>query len=337
MSDVLRVLDAGPAVTLQDLGRTGYIAQGLTRGGALDRLALLEGAALLERPPTAAIEMIGYGGAFEASMDCRIALTGGRMQASLDGAPLAWNASHLLPAGAKLSIGGTQSGAVGYLHLGAGFEAPLLLGAMSAHLAAGLGTILTPGTELALAADTGTRVGWQITPEPRFSGGAVRILRSHQSHIFGEEMLARFTQTRFTRDARANRQGIRLNPEGPGFAAQGGLTVVSEIITSGDIQITGDGAPYVLMCESQTTGGYPRLATVLPADLPRIAQAPLGADIRFELLDHMEAARQEAASHARWRKLAQNCAPMVRNPADMSDLLSYQLISGVTDGHEGGI
>jgi biotin-dependent carboxylase-like uncharacterized protein len=335
MSGVLRVLEAGPAITLQDMGRSGYIAQGLTRGGALDRLALIEGAALLDRPVTAAIEMIGFGGSFQVSAETRIALTGGQMQASLDGVPLAWNASHALPAGAKLTIGGVQTGVVGYLHVGSGFDAPKLLGSMSAHLAAGLGTILAPGTELALSPDTGNRVGWKLTPEPRFSGGVVRILRSHQSHIFGEDTLERFTQTRFTRDARANRQGIRMTPEGPGFAAQGGLTVVSEIIAPGDIQVTGDGAPYVLMCENQTTGGYPRLATVLPSDLPRVAQVPLGTEMRFALLDHSDAANQEAMAQARWKKLAQSCAPMVRDPADINDLLSYQLISGVSDGQDG--
>jgi allophanate hydrolase len=121
---------------------------------------------------------------------------------------------------------------------------------------------------LPLRPDKGQRTGWQLEPDVRFSGGKVHIVRSLQTHVFGD-MLERFVSTRFTRDARANRQGIRLNPEGEGFATEGGLTVVSEIIATGDIQITGDGAPYVLMCESQTTGGYPRIATIVPSDLPR--------------------------------------------------------------------
>lgn len=327
----LLIHDAGPAVTLQDLGRSGYIAQGLTRGGALDRLAIHEGAALLGQPVAAAIEMIGLGGTFEATEDTRIALTGAPMQVTLDGAPLVWNACHLLPAGAKLVIGGVRQGAVGYLHVGGGFDAPLVMGAQSAHLAAGLGTILSAGAALDLHADKGTRVGWYLPDEDRFKGGTVHIIRSLQTHIFGEESLARFVATPFTRDARANRQGIRFNPEGEGFAAEGGLTVVSEIIAPGDIQITGDGAPYVLMCESQTTGGYPRLATVIPSSLPIVAQAPLGADIRFEVLDPAQAISREHQAAAHLAALPGRCQPLTRDPAEMADLLSYTLVSGAVD------
>ena len=145
MTGTLHILEAGPAVTLQDLGRPGYLAQGLTRGGAMDRLALHEGAALLERPIAAAIEMMGYGGTFTVKQPTRIALTGAPMRATCDGEALAWNTSHLLPADAKLDIGGVQAGAIGYLHVGGGFDAPEILGSQSTHLAAGLGPKLTAG------------------------------------------------------------------------------------------------------------------------------------------------------------------------------------------------
>lgn len=331
MTRALVVHEAGPAVTVQDLGRSGYIAQGLPRGGAMDRLALHEGAALLGQPVGAAIEMIGMGGKFEATEDVRIALTGAPMQAAVDGAPLAWNCSHPLPAGAVLSIGGVRKGATGYLHLGGGFDLPPIMGSLSAHLASGLGAALAAGDRLPLHPDKGTRTGWMLTPDDRFSGGKIHAVRSLQSHVFGEEMLARFTRTRFTRDARANRQGIRLTPDGEGFAAEGGLTVVSEIIAPGDIQVTGDGAPYVLMCESQTTGGYPRIATIIPSDLPRIAQAPLGAAIEVVLLDRDEAADRERRAAAHVAALPRNCQRRVRDPADMHDLLHYSLVSGAVD------
>lgn len=324
----LIVHSAGPAVSLQDLGRPGALALGLSRGGAMDRLALYEGGALLERPVSAAVEMIGFGGTFEATSDLRIALTGGEMQVSLDGSPLRWNASHKMLAGQKLTIGGVRQGAIGYLHLGAPIALPPELGSLSAHLGAGLGRRLEAGAELPLGQDSGTRTGWCFDPDPRFDGGTVTILRSLQSHLYGEATLDRFAATRFARDARANRQGIRLTPDGEGFALDGGRTVVSEIIAPGDIQITGDGAPYVLMCESQTTGGYPRLATVLPSDLPRVAQAPLGSEIRFRLLEHDAAAQEERAARARIKTLAQRCRPLIRDPRAMPDLLSHTLISG---------
>lgn len=333
MSAVLKVLSCGPAVSVQDLGRPGYIAAGLTRGGAMDPLALHEAAALLGQPLTAALEMTGMGGTFEASADIAIALTGAPMQARMDGTALRWHAAHLLPAGAKLQIGGVRAGATGYLTVAGGFDTPLLMGARAAHPSAGLGRALAPGDALPLAPPAkGARTGFGLAPDDRFTGGTIRILRSLQTALYGEEMLAAFCAARFTRDARANRQGIRLSPpEGMGFLAQGGLTVVSEIIAPGDIQITGDGAPFVLMREHQTTGGYPRIATVLPCDLPRVAQAPLGAEIRFELLDFEQAVAAERRARAAGPGTP---VPLIRDPADIPDLAAYTLESGYITGHE---
>lgn len=328
MNAVLKVLSAGPAVTVQDMGRTGYIAQGLTRGGAMDRLALEEAAALLSQPVGAALEMVGMGGTFEVTADTRIALTGAPMSASIDDVPVHWHGAHQLRAGSILKIGGIRAGAIGYLSFGGGLAAPLVMGAQSAHLAAGLGTILSEGDEVALNGDPGGKTDLLLTPDDRFRGGEIGIVSSLQSHLFGDEALNRFASTRFVRDARANRQGIRLNPEGEGFAAEGGLRVVSEIIAPGDIQITGDGAPYVLMCESQTTGGYPRIATVLPCDLPRVAQAPQGTEIRFRLYALAEALEKERAARAEVAKLSARISPRVRDPHSMADLMSYSLISG---------
>lgn len=334
MTRTLTVVSAGPAVTIQDLGRPGFLAQGLTRGGAMDPLALHEAAALLDQPLTAGIEMIGMGGSFIATQDTRIALTGAPMQATMDGAPLIWHASHLLPAGAKLVIGGVRSGAIGYLTFGGGIDVPEVMGSRAAHLSAGLGTRLEPETQLPLAPDTGTRTGWTLTPEDRFNGGAIAMVRSLQTYLYGEDLLAKFTATPFTRDPRANRQGIRMAPPtGTGFLADGGLTVVSEIIAPGDIQVTGDGAPFVLMREHQTTGGYPRIGTVLPSDLARVAQAPMGVDIRFELLAFADALARETKAAAARAALPKTCRPLIRDPADMADLLSFNLIGGVTSAH----
>ncbi|MCV6585294.1 MAG: urea amidolyase [Marinibacterium sp.] len=328
MTAMLEVIEAGPAVTLQDLGRSGHIARGLTRGGAMDRLALHEAAALLSQPVSAALEMIGMGGAFRVTAPTRIALTGAPMTASVDGAPIAWHGTHWLDSGAVLRIGGVRGGAIGYLSFGGGVAEPELMGAQSAHLAAGLGTILSPGDRLALCGDPGGPCDLLLDADDRFSGGEIAIVTSLQSHLFGAPTLTRFAATRFTRDARANRQGIRLTPEGDGFAAEGGLRIVSEIITPGDIQITGDGAPYVLMCESQTTGGYPRIASVLPSDLPRMAQAPLGAAITLRLLSLDDAIARETAARARVDALRSRIGPRIRDPRDIPDLLRYRLTGG---------
>ena len=336
MTRALHIHAAGPGVTIQDRGRPGWHVFGLSRGGAADRLALAEGAALLGQDADhAALEMAGTGGTFEATAPTRIALTGAPMRATIDGEPVAWGASHLLPAGLRLVIGPATSGVYGYLHLGGGIATEPLLGARSAHLAAGLGQTLQPGTTLPLGPDrTGGETGYKLPPDERFSGGTVRVVPSLQTAFFPQEEIDRFQATVFRRDPRGNRMGVRLNPEGEGFQSKAGLTVLSEVIVPGDIQVTGDGAPYVLLSECQTTGGYPRIGSVLPADLPRVAQAQPGATLRFPfiMLDDGIATERKAAAEV--KSLRSRLTRLLRDPAEIRDLLAYQLISGVTDGQD---
>lgn len=334
MTDALIVHRAGPGVSVQDAGRLGFLAQGLSRGGAADRLALAEGAALLGQPDScAALELAGSFVTIEATRPLRLALTGAPMRALTDGAPLQWNASHLLPVGARLDLSGSRGG-FSYLHVGGGIVANPVLGAVSAHLAAGIGAVVRPGDRLALGVDRGGRVGLKLDPMPRFEGGTLRVVPGLQTAVFSLETQARFADTAFRKDARGNRMGQRLTPQGEGFPIAAGLTILSEIIVPGDIQITGDGTPYVLLTECQTTGGYPRIGTVLPCDLPRLVQAPAEAILQFRFVTLDEAVAAERAEAARRVGLRDSLLPLLRNPRDMPDLLSYQLIDGVTRGDD---
>ena len=326
----LRVLQAGPAMAVQDLGRPGFLAKGLTRGGAADVHAVHEGAALLRQDPgMAVIEIMGTGGTFEATEDMRIALTGAVMTAHIDGEALAWNASYALPKGAQLTIGPTRSGTYGYLHVGGGFDTDTALGSRAAHLSCGLGTLIQRNDALIVGSDKGRDVGMTITPDARLTGGTVRVVPSMQTLDFEADIRNRFEQTTFRRDPRANRQGVRMDSDGEGFSNPKALSIVSEVIVPGDIQITGDGTPFVLMAECQTTGGYPRIGTVLPCDLPRVAQAPAGAALRFQFVTLDDGAAIQARATAALRKLPGAVTPLVRDPATMQDLLSYQLVGGV--------
>lgn len=332
----LLVLRAGPGMTVQDMGRPGYMEFGLSRGGAMDRLALHEGAALLgQSPRLAAIEMAGTGGEFEAMRDLRIALTGAPMAARIDGAAIAWNACHLLPRGARLSIGAATKGVYGYLSVGGGIETGIFLGSRAAHLAAGIGAPLAAGQILPVGPDPAPgRIGLGLRPADRLGGGTVRMVAGPQTHLFDAATLRRFTEEPLRRDNRGNRMGLRLLPEGPGLGSAAGLAILSEIVVPGDIQITGDGTPFVLMAECQTTGGYPRIGTVLPADLPRVAQAAPGTVLRFVMVDRAAAIAIDRAERARIANLPRQTFPLLRDPATIPDLLSYQLISGVTAGDD---
>ncbi len=335
MTARLNILRAGPSLTLQDMGRSGHLALGLSRGGAADRLALAEGAALLGQPAhTLVLEMAAMGGEFEATEDIRIALTGAPMRAKIDGDNLTWNATHLLPRGARLSIGAVTRGCYGYLHVGGGFAAETFLGASSAHLAAGIGRVLQAGDTLEIGPDKGRETGLLLEPEDRFEGGTVRFTASFQTDLFAIAELERVQTEILHRAARANRMGVALQPQGGGYHIEGGRNVISEIVLPGDIQITGDGTPFVLMVECQTTGGYPRIGTVLPCDLPRVAQAPAGAELRFRFVDLDDAVALERAEAKRRAELGKARRPLIRDPHRMRDLLSYTLISGVVAGNE---
>ena len=330
----MKVLRAGPGVTIQDFGRIGTLGQGLSRGGALDPVALVEGALLLGQDASlAALEIAGSFVTLQAQQAVRIALTGTPMRATLDGSALAWNASHAIPAGARLDLGASPGGA-SYLHIGGGIAAPPVLGSRSAHLTVGIGLMLGVGDALPVGLDRGTRTGQTLTPLARFDGGLLRVVQTPQTPLFSAEQRAAFAETDFTKDARANRMGQKLNHSGQGFACEGGLVVLSDTIVPGDIQITGDGAPFVLLSECQTTGGYPRIATVLPCDLPRLVQAPAGARLRFTFVSFDEADEIERAHAARLDALSKSLRPLIRDPRDMTDLLSYQLVSGVTCGND---
>ncbi|MEQ5870135.1 urea amidolyase [Sagittula sp. NFXS13] len=327
----LEILEVGPGVTVQDSGRPGYLGEGVSRGGAADRLALAEGAALLKQPVGAALEMAGLGGRFRFGRAARIALTGAPMRATLDGVVLRWNASHTVPDGAVLEIGGVTQGVYGYLTVGGGIDLPLILGAMSAHLAAGISGPLQAGDRIALKDDAGGVSGLGLAVSDRFEGGTLRVLPSLQTDVFPKHMRDRFETDHFTRDTRGNRMGVRLKPSSEGYGLEAGGRILSEVITPGDIQIPGDGAPYILLGECQTTGGYPRIGTVIPADLPRVAQAAPGANLRFRFVSREEALAAEGAYRTGLDRLRAQVAPLVRDPHDIN-LLAYDLVSGVTDG-----
>ncbi len=333
MTAVLSVLRAGPAMSVQDLGRPGHMGEGLSHGGAADREAFLEGVALLDQTvECAAIEMAAFGGDFTVSKDIRIALTGAPMVATCDGEALAWNASHLVKAGKRLSIGAARSGVYAYLHVGGGVQTQPFLESRSTHLTAGIGTLIATGQELPVGTDAKPNdVNKMILPEPRFEGGTVRILPSVQTQSFSQDVLERFQATVFKRSPRANRQGLELVFEGEPFGTTDQLTILSEPMVAGDIQMTGEGAPFVLLPECQTTGGYPRIGTVLPVDLPIIAQAGPGHELRFRFVEYDAALHSHKSTAQRLTEMTAMVSPMVRDPHDMRDLLAYQLVGGVVD------
>lgn len=330
---MLSILSVGPAVSVQDLGRPGWLASGLARGGAADRRAILETAALLDlAAPVAALEMAGTGGRFRLDQPHRIALTGAPMRARLDGAPLAWNASHLIPAGAVLEIGPSEAGVYGYLSFAGGIATPVRLGARATQVPAGIGRPLRAGDGLPLAPDPAPDAPTRSLPAPdRFTGGTLRVIPGPQTALFAPETRARFYATAF-RAAQGNRQGLTLT--GGLFTLAEARSILSEPVTEGDIQMTGAGVPAILLAECQTIGGYPRIGTVIPADLPRAAQSAPGTVLRFKEITLAEAEAACPTEPAELAALRTEARPVAALPGDSAALLGYQLIGGAIRGDE---
>ena len=321
----LVVENAGPAVSVQDAGRPGGMGMGLSRSGAVDRDGYLAAVALAQAPlGAAAIEMAGFGGRFRFETACRFALAGATMRATLDGATLLWNAAHKAEAGSVLEIGAAENGVYGYLLPGCGISTDEELGGRGYHRIAGLGQPVAASHRLPFAQSPNLppmKLAMRAAET-----GPIRVMPGPQTALFDEGALNRFAATEFTRSARANRQGVRLDQDGPSFTAGSQLQQVSDFIAEGDIQMTGDGTPYVLLADCQTMGGYPRIGTVLPCDLPRIAQSLPGARIRFRFVTVEEAEALWQSDTARLAQFRSGITPLVRDPREIPDLLSYDLI-----------
>lgn len=371
MSATLTLHRPGPGTSVQDLGRPGQLGLGLSQGGAADRLALIEAAALLNLPasavlpateeqgglaqgnlaqgnlaPTevsrgtqiAAIEMPMMGAGVTVSAPMRIALTGAQMSAQLNHQPIAWNATHLVTPGDHLSIGAARTGCYGYLTPAGGLLTPRIMSSRASHFAAGIGAALTDGDGLPVGDDPAPAAPpMRLIPDDRLSGGTLRVMPGPQSDLFDTMTSQRFFATPFTRSAIGNRQGVRLDHDGAPFAMRSlpdGHSLASDLIVPGDIQMTGDGIPYVLMSECQTMGGYARIGTIVPADLGRLAQASPGTPLMFTRVSLQQGDASWQSDTTSLAQLKSRVHPLRRDPHDIADLLAYQLIGGVTRGDD---
>lgn len=338
----LEILSIGPAASIQDRGRPGYHRYGVSTGGALDPVALDEGAALLAQDAgLAAIELCMFGGSFRAvGGPLRLALTGATMAAAhIDGtggrSPLAWRSSFTLEPDEILELGPTTDGFAGYLNVGGGIATPLELGSRAAHTRAGLGGgALSAGTELPIGDDPNDNTGLALPESDRFGKSEIRALWGPHAHLYPESERDRFAATEFMLSSKRDRMGAKLEFKGAAFQTDGALAGLSDAVSRGDIQLTGEGLPFALLADSQPTGGYPRIATIASADLPALSQLSTGSRFRFMMIDEetaVAALRHEMAARAALRGLVE---PLLRDPRDVPDLLSYNLIDGVVSGAE---
>lgn len=292
----LRIVAAGPAATLQDAGRVGHQRFGIPVSGAMDRVALAAANVLVgNAPDTAALEIAYLGPTLTVEAESvRIAFAGGT--ASIDVLDESGAVSRKVPPltstrlvrGERLRIGGLSGSVVGYLAVAGGFDAPVVLGSRATLLRGALGGFagraLAAGDRLPLAADAAPERDEMHLPDTTFAApDRVRVVLGPQDDHFAEAGIETFLTHTYKVTAATDRMGMRL--DGPAIAHRDGFNIVSDGIAPGAIQVPGNGLPIVLLADRQTTGGYPKIATAISADLPGLGRLAPGATIRFERVD----------------------------------------------------
>ncbi|UHS58366.1 biotin-dependent carboxyltransferase family protein [Agrobacterium vaccinii] len=291
----LIVNQAGPMTSVQDLGRTGLVQMGVSASGPMDGVAMLIANRLVgNAKDDALIEFASVGGQFEVDEPVLFAVTGGAVSVTVDGERVDCWASHKLLPGQTLRIGALTNAVWGYLALSGGIQTEPVLGARSTHLRSGIGGLdgrrLEPGDSLPLGGtpDSALAVPQRVlcTPLHR-SAGPIRVIKGPQAEHFDTVAWQQFLRGPFVVSGSRDRMAQFL--DGQQIVAAGGHDILSDGTVMGSIQVPASGRPIILMAERQTTGGYPKIATVASIDLPRLAQAVTGSLIRFRLVTQEQA------------------------------------------------
>lgn len=294
----LIVTSVSPGTSVQDAGRFGAQRYGLVPSGAVDRLAMAAANALLGNELFAAtIELGPLNSVFTAKGGAiRVALTGATRPADVAGTQVAVNTTVTLADGESLNLGVARAGTFGYLAIEGGVRGQPMFGSLAVNARAGLGSPyprpLQGGDELPvmLASNSGEkRIDMPAPVE-----GPIRIVFGPQDDEFGDAREA-FLNSEWKISATSDRMGYRL--EGPVIKHLHGHNIVSDGTVNGSIQVPGSGNPIVLMPDRGTTGGYPKIATVISADLGRFGQTQPGTPFRFKAISMAEAQAEYRAFH----------------------------------------
>lgn len=329
MSSMIMV-QPGLLTTVQDRGRRGYAAQGYRTCGAVDSYAYQLGNALLGNPADAAsLEFTLQGGSIRFTEDTLYAITGADVSAAVDDIPVSSYAAHWAPAGSTLRIGMAAQGLRIYLAVGGGITTPLVLGSratdLKCHLGGYEGRALRQGDELPIGydieqvsrmwgrlrarrmteplSDPVLRTGTHLqTTLQGITVPCLRAVAGPQEAAFTEAGLHTFCHSVYTLTPDCDRMACKLT--GDAIEMVRGADIVSDGIAAGSVQISANGQPIVMLADHQTTGGYAKIATVIRADLPVLAQLRPGQRIAFMFItpeEAVSAARQQAAQLQRIR------------------------------------
>lgn len=330
----LEVVSPGAYASVQDAGRRGYRRYGVPVAGVLDaRLMRLANALAGNEPGTPVIEALDGG--------LHLAARGGPVRVAVAGPAELEHAvageRRVLDAWRSLTLADGDSLRVRRLLHGRlvvvaveGLAVPPVLGSASTYPRAALGGLdgraLAPGARLPVPAATARR---ELTlPEPpRADTRPIRVVPGPQADHFAPETRAAFAEAGYQVTAEADRMGVRL--QGPVLAHQGAPEIVSDAIVPGAIQVPGNGQPIVLLADAQTAGGYPKIGTVIGADLARLAGARPGETLRFAWVTAEQGEQLARTAEARTQALLAALRPLLPGGVDEAALYGGNLVSGV--------
>ena len=334
MNAGLRVLRAGPGITIQDAGRWGYLRYGVTPAGPMDVLAHEAANLAAGGAAGAAALEISVGGldVVAEGAEIWVAIVSSGFRIALDGMALPGDCIAAIAAGHTMSIRAGAVGAWAYLAPFGRIDARAELGSLSMHVRSGMGGGgVRAGDLIALAEVRPGPSAPQKLAQPHAARETpIRFVAGPQDDYFDAANVARFLEGPWRISARSDRMAYAL--EGPRIVHAKGFNIVSDGVAFGAIQIPGDGLPLVQMADRAPTGGYPKIGTVIAADLGRFAQMRPGASLRFVKATVEQAV--EAWRAARADMIGALAAPHVGPTPSSESLLAQNLVGGVVSAQE---
>ena len=284
------MLSPGFLTTMQDLGCYHYAHLGLSPSGAADAVSLRLGNLLVGNPPnTPALEMTLVGATVVFDSAYPVALAGSDFGATLDGQPVPrWQTLFIQPR-QILRCGPSSLGARGYLCVGGGITVETVLSGSSTHLQVSIGGNrggpIRSGDTFELGDATDLKHALSVRPEVLdvlFRPGPLSVTVGPQAHLFAATERSLFLSSTYRVKEESNRMGLRLS--GPALTHAVREEMTTEGVSLGAIQIPPNGEPIILFVEHPTTGGYPKIANVISADMHRVGQLRPRDDVNFEFV-----------------------------------------------------
>jgi 5-oxoprolinase (ATP-hydrolysing) subunit C len=337
---MIEIVQPGIGTTVQDSGRAGHRHEGIPLSGWLDApLAEAANALVSNEAGQAVLELRGMGTELRIQTGpVRVAMAGAISAKWLrqDGPPAtltAWQ-SATLQTGDQLALGVAETGCA-YLAIEGGLHLPAPLGSRSSYWRAGLsglqGRPLQPGDLLPCSTSSSTDFREWRTPEPwKLPTGPIRVMLGPQHDHFLPDAIATFESEEWQATAEQDRMGLRLSGTALTHASAAAADIVSDAVTPGAIQVPANGRPIVLLADSQTVGGYPKIATVISADLPRLAHLKPGAHLRFQIVSGAQARQALQSQQRAWMQWLASREPFLP-PGFMDEEALYRcnLVSGM--------